>query len=85
MSPEQELDHAHAAHNALVRTNRRNRKNYQMLMEMVNHCLAYGVSLPPHIAEWHAGQKLMKESPDLEAIKAQDERVAAIKKKYGVG
>jgi hypothetical protein len=79
------IDAAQAAAVALVRTNRRNRKNYDMLMEMIHHCLSYGVSLPPHIAEWHAGQKLVQSSPDLEAIARQNERVEHLKKVYGLG
>lgn len=79
-----DLNEAQAVQNALARTNRRNRKNYAMLMELVDHCLAHGVPLPPHIADWHAGQKLMNESPDHEAIRRQDERVAALRAKYGV-
>jgi hypothetical protein len=79
------IDAAQAAAVALVRTNRRNRKNYDMLRELVDHCLAHGLALPPHIAEWHEGQKLVNESPDLEAIRRQDERVAALRAKYGVG
>ena len=79
-----ELNEEHSAHAAMIRMQRRNRKNYDMLRELVDHCLAHGLALPEHIADWHDGQKLVNQSPDLEAIARQDARVAALRAKYGL-